>query len=143
MKNLYAVWDSISMWTWEILQTIIGLFVILIYGAKFYTRIGKRYIFTSKRMPGGISLGAFIVLDSYYEKDPVTQHHEYGHTRQSMILGPLYLFTVGICSILNAAFDFTSYYYDFWTEKWADHLGGITREGGKHHRRVTRDTMVW
>ena len=143
MKKLYALWDSVSAWTWEIIQTIVGLFVILIYGAKFHEKLGRRFIFSSPRMSGAISLGAFITINSRYNKDNLTKRHEYGHTRQSMILGPLYLFTVGICSILNAAFDFVKYYYDFWTERWADQCGGITREGGKHHRKVTRDTVIW
>lgn len=57
--------------------------------------------------------------------------HEYGHTIQSMILGPLYLFVIGIPSCIWA---FTPYfqklrskgkysYYDFYPEKWANYLG--------------------
>ena len=37
--SIYALWDSISAWTWEILQTLVGLFVVLIYRAKFEKKI--------------------------------------------------------------------------------------------------------
>ena len=123
MKTL----ENISCWTWELLQTIIGLFVIWIYKAEYFKDKGNRKIYLSKTMPGGISLGRYIILNTRYTSDIKTHNHEYGHTRQSLYLGPLYLFVIGIPSILNAAFDFTSYYYDFYTEKWADKLGGVKR----------------
>ena len=54
----------------------------------------------------------------------------------------LALLVVGICSILNAVFEFVTYYYDFWTEKWADKLGGIDRKPGTTIRYIARDTIV-
>lgn len=140
--SIYALWDSISAWTWEILQTLVGLFVILIYRAKFEKKIGKRLLYVSDTMPGGISLGKYIIVCKSFAKNWLCHHHEYGHTRQSMMLGPFYLFVVGICSILNAAFEFVTYYYDFWTEKWADKLGGIDRKPGTTIRYIARDTIV-
>ncbi len=58
--------------------------------------------------------------------------HEYGHTIQSVILGPLYPLAISIpsglwCNLPQAA-DYRRKnkvsYYDFYPEKWADHLGG-------------------
>ena len=47
-----------------------------------------------------------------------------------MILGPLYLLVIGLPSFIHAATwkdrpgrD----YYAFYTERWADRLGGVTR----------------
>ena len=61
--------------------------------------------------------------------------HEFGHTLQSQKLGWLYLFIIGIPSIIWAGC-FEGYrkkhnisYYTFYTEQWADRLGGVKREG--------------
>lgn len=141
MKAINPKVEAVSKWTWELLQSIIGWFVVIIYGAKKLKTVGNRGVYVSDKMPGGISLGAFIVINSRWKNDEVTIHHEWGHTRQSLLLGPLYLFVIGIPSILNAAFDFTKYYYDFYTEKWADREGGIVRKG-THHRYVSMGTYM-
>jgi len=57
--------------------------------------------------------------------------HEYGHTIQSLILGPLYLFLIGIPSTAWGFFPNMNKkrrvekisYFDFFTEKWANSLG--------------------
>ena len=55
--------------------------------------------------------------------------HEYGHTVQSLILGPLYLFVIGIPSTLwgflggRKRRDEQIPYGAFFTEKWANSLG--------------------
>ena len=57
--------------------------------------------------------------------------HEYGHTIQSLILGPLYLLVMGIPSTLwgflpNPAKkrkEEKISYFSFFTEKWANNLG--------------------
>lgn len=55
--------------------------------------------------------------------------HEYGHTIQSLILGPLYLFVIGIPSTLwgflggRKRRDEQIPYGAFFTEKWANSLG--------------------
>ena len=57
--------------------------------------------------------------------------HESGHQVQSFILGPLYLLVIGLPSIVwNVCFrkyraKYQISYYDFYTEKWANQLGGI------------------
>lgn len=60
--------------------------------------------------------------------------HEYGHTMQSHMLGIFYLIVIGAPSIIWAGC-FDKYrektgksYYSFFTEKWADKLGGVERE---------------
>ena len=62
-----------------------------------------------------------------------TKNHEYGHTIQSNFLGPLFLIIIGLPSIIWAGC-FDRYrrkhnisYYQFYTEKWADALGGVKR----------------
>lgn len=141
-KKICPLWDTISAWTWEIIQTLAGLIVIFAYRAVYVKNIGKRCLYVSNSMPGGISLGKCIIVGKSSLDSDICHHHEYGHTRQSMMLGPFYIFIVGICSILNATFDFAHYYYDFWTEKWADKLGGITRKPGTNIRYIAKDTII-
>jgi hypothetical protein len=82
---------------------------------------------------GSVSLGKYIFLcPSHYNDDEVLRH-EKGHSKQSLYLGWLYLFVIGIPSFVWASC-FGWYrekrglsYYDFYTEKWADRLAGIER----------------
>ena len=79
-------------------------------------------------------LGELLVLiyrpEGSYDYDGNTEKHEWGHTRQSRMLGPLYLIVIGLPSLLWAAWwnpGRKAGYFDFYTEKWADRLGGIER----------------
>lgn len=90
---------------------------------------GKVIVFWNLR--SGLSLGNFIFVNRTASQN--TKDHEYGHTIQSDILGPLFLIVIGLPSIVWAGcFDRyrekhnVSYYY-FYTEKWADALGGVKR----------------
>jgi hypothetical protein len=76
-------------------------------------------------------LGEYIFT---YRLDDQTIAHEYGHSRQSRYLGPLYLFTVGIVSVFwNLLARRNGYisrtYYQRWPENWADALGEVDRKG--------------
>ena len=91
-----------------------------------------------------VSLGMFVFvtkepyfydkLKNEYTMEELSRRllvHEYGHTIQSLILGPLYLIVVGIPSTLwgflpsfnrkrkNEGLS----YFSFFTEKWANYLG--------------------
>lgn len=70
-------------------------------------------------MSGGISLGPFAFVSERSGAETIA-HEVDGHTVDSKIFGPLYLIIIGIPSILNAIFDFTKCYYDFYPEKWAN-----------------------
>lgn len=83
-------------------------------------------------MRGGISLGKYIFVNRWSLKN--TCDHEWGHTRQSRYLGPLYLLVIGLPSICWAGFIYgkivkrtTNGYYKLYCEKWADKLGGVKR----------------
>jgi hypothetical protein len=83
------------------------------------------------KAPGtGVSLGNYIFLDEasrVWDRD-----HEYGHSRQSKMLGPLYLLIVGLPSVImnlisRASPKFAAGYYTRFPENWADRLGGVYR----------------
>lgn len=121
---------EILLWIWQAPQNIVGLVFHLIYG-RTMARYRGINIVVSERFPGGISLGRSIFVKRPYLADPDTWNHEYGHTRQSLYLGPFYLFVVGIPSLLWAWYWNPSRgvsYYSFYTEKWADKLGGVERQ---------------
>ena len=127
-------------WTWGILQTIVG-FVL------FCTKICERHtlfhgaVATYWNRPFGISLGAFIFIppkarfynsEKYHFSDAEIQErltvHEYGHTIQSLILGPFYFLIVGIPSVIWEMMKPSKCsYFSFYTEKekWANHFGEI------------------
>ena len=119
--------------TWGILQTFIGAILFLCFAHKVskcdYYKYAIELTITNTTLTGAVSLGAFVFY-FYNEPDLNTQRHEFGHCIQSMILGPLYLFVVGIPSVVWALYsnkhENTSY-YSFYTEKWADKLVGVNR----------------
>jgi len=117
--------------TWELPQTILGLFVAVIghdWPNPYRTvrQFRASWVF-SVRGAWGVSLGPFICLGSWQSK--FILKHEYGHSIQSMILGPLYLLVVGLPSILRASLWLLQRrdphdYYQGYPEKWASKLGG-------------------
>lgn len=121
---------EILLWIWQTPQNIVGLVFRLIYPWKPIPFNGVDVV-VDKRFKGGISLGRTVIVKAPYSAIPDTWKHEYGHTRQSLYLGPLYLLIVGFPSLLWAWYWNPSRggsYYSFYTEKWADKLGGVERK---------------
>lgn len=125
---------NILLYLWQLPQNIVGLIVSLFYKTDAIIDYKDAKIRICGSFPGGISLANYIIVRRYpvdkYSKNSVK--HEYGHSRQSLMLGPLYLIIIGIPSILWAAFYKTdpnnpNKYYEFYTESWADKLGEVTR----------------
>jgi hypothetical protein len=92
---------------------------------------GDHYRYNIKS--GSISLGTYVFLCPAHWDSETTLKHEQGHTKQSYMLGWLFLLVVGVPSIIWAGC-FNQYrakhgisYYSFYTEKWADKLMGIER----------------
>lgn len=126
---------------WELPQNIAGAFYFIIHGVFAKTFIiddGDSFEMYSDKQKGAVSLGVFRVYKSEYYGNAaqfvkLTRKHEDGHRRQSKMLGPLYLIVIGLPSLIWATLH--SYvkrlgavdYYSFYTEKWADRLGGVKR----------------
>lgn len=118
---------KIFRYLWCLPQLIVGFIVMLVTKAKKDER--GLYIW---KYGYGLSLDSFIFVSEYASENTIK--HEQGHTKQSRILGPLYLLVVGIPSAVWCHF-FEGYrkknnvsYYDFYCEKWADKLGGVNRK---------------
>ena len=122
---------NILLWIWQFPQHIVGLLILLfIKGESKHKFDGITYYYYDP-FPGGISLGNYMILGDKWSQ---SIKHEYGHTLQSRMLGPLYLFVIGIPSIIWAGLygsvirETHNGYYKFYTEKWADKLGKVTRK---------------
>jgi len=127
----------IILWTWCLPQSLFGLLFascLKIRGNILCVKNHKKIrIITIRdnRLFGGVSLGAFIFLTKRTE-DELSLMHEYGHTIQGYILGPLYLLVVGIPSVgflwvSKWKPGFGQKYYRRFPENWADKLSGISR----------------
>ena len=88
---------EVLLYIWQLPQNLIGLLLLLIYKKeKEYHRLNGRVFYYTSEMVSGISLGNYIIMNREDKKDGM--RHEYGHSIQSRILGPLYLFVIGIFS---------------------------------------------
>ena len=131
------------MYFLEFPQNIIGYVAF-----KLYTRKNKRsfykyrdaYVTHVSGRWGAISLSRFIFADDRYYKSELIKH-EYGHTMQSKKLLVFYLPVIGIPSLVWNKF-FQRYrvrnkisYYSFYTESWANTLGGYEVKRGKSKKR--------
>lgn len=132
--------------TWELPQNALGAIVKKVCKAEPVMTYKDANVYFW-RVAGGMSLGKYIFVpfdtdglmyydgSKYYSSDYAKNliKHEYGHTVQSKYLGWLYLLVIGAPSLIWANC-FAKYreknkisYYDFYTEKWADKLGGVER----------------
>ncbi|MFP4384013.1 MAG: hypothetical protein ACLFSE_08180 [Spirochaetia bacterium] len=122
-------------WTWCLPQTIIGLALYLYLRktekpVKFQYRTGTLMVRT-RALGGGLSLGFFIFSYAYPggTENGIKQErmdlHEWGHTLQGFLLGPLYLFIIGLPSaVWFHTYRKTGRQYSWlYTEKWADRWG--------------------
>ena len=124
-KFLFAIWEFPQKIAAAIVKKLAKTSEIGEYnGAKVYYW----------KWPGGLSLSNNIFVPfEWFDKDAWQMNyvkHEYGHTIQSRMLGPIYLLVIGAPSFLWAWLG-DKYreknkvsYYAFYTEKWANKLGG-------------------
>ena len=126
---VYRLWQ----WTWGLPQTLAGLAMVLKYRHCPRKRVGGAVATLHDGDWGGVSLGMFIFVPGGLrpEREARLLAHEYGHTFQSALLGPLYLPAVGIPSFLwanlprNVRKRSTQRipYESHYPENWAEHLG--------------------
>jgi hypothetical protein len=120
---------------WELPQNIIGLALFLIFRKRLSVERahGRCFLKTSNF---AVSLGNYIFWSdsdaTLISVRPDNKAHEYGHSIQSLVFGPLYLIVIGIPSLSRNLFGMLFYllakrrwdgYYNGYPEKWADNLG--------------------
>lgn len=108
---------------WQLPQNLLALGLLLRGYDDVFPYKGAM-VYTCTWLDGGVSLGKYILLNT---PTTVDLCHEYGHYRQSKMLGPLYLLVVGLWSAIRMQFRLykDGEYYNGYPEKWADRLGGV------------------
>ena len=135
---------KVIRWIWQLPQNLIGFLLTREYKYKSERYIDSKWVsvYYKSLFRSGVSLGDYIILDHWYcGRACSTQAvaHEYGHSKQSLILGWFYLPLVGLSSFINNIWDRLfhkkwssdqreKWYYSRYPENWADKLGGVVRE---------------
>ena len=121
--------------TWGLPVNLVGgiafLFCVIVKKRK-YQRFGYAFIVFLPWNSGGLSMGLFIFVKADHPNKTWTYNtriHEYGHTWQCLLLGPLYYLVVAIPSAVWCNF-FDGYrkrnsvsYYALYCEAWANSFG--------------------
>lgn len=137
-----------ARWIWEFPQCLLGLILTKWYDTFKIGEYKEIPIYSAEDMPGGISLGLYVILnerevfktfhnDTYNLGESDSVRHEYGHTRDSLRWGPLYLLAIGLPSVTwllirrvlnkHRSLEERINYYWFYTERRADKFGGVVR----------------
>lgn len=115
--------------TWGLPTSIAGAVVCAACGPRRERFRFRSALVTEWGLRAGLSLGPFIFVPSHYPRPLLV--HEYGHSIQALMLGPLYLPTIVLPSLVWAGLPamerrrtrrHTSY-YAFFPERWANALG--------------------
>ena len=126
MKTLlFRLWQ----WTWGFPQTLVGLIVYLCCSDKPHETY-RGCVVTRWSNRGSMGMGMFLFLGC---EDPQVRVHEFGHSVQSLILGPLFLPIMGIPSFLWCNLPVCRKfrrnkgvsYYRFYPESTANRLGAL------------------
>lgn len=126
METIYRV----IQWIWGFPQTLLG-FIKYLQLKDYPHDHYNGAIITKWPRKGGMSLGMYLFISNDEFK-----HHEYGHSIQSLILGPLYLLIIGLpsyvwCNLpyfrkkrIQKNLSYTSLY----CETWAENIGNKIRQ---------------
>ncbi|NLP48201.1 MAG: hypothetical protein GX345_04565 [Clostridiales bacterium] len=92
--------------TWALPQNLVGAIAFLIMSRKHeYERFHNSFItYVERENFGGVSIGIFIFINPSRKDDWLhdTKIHEYGHTIQSLFLGPIWIFVIALPSVIWA-----------------------------------------
>ena len=136
MKTVRAILFYFWQFTYAILQNIAGLVMLAIYksrGAKSEIFHNAVITYIDKKNFGGVSLGMFIFINKNTTGDKLhdMKIHEYGHTVQSLILGPVWLLVIalptfilcGLPALVKMRKEKNVSYYWLYCEGWANLCG--------------------
>ena len=134
-SKLKSILFYVVQWTWGLPVNIVGGIAYLICTKILkhkHSKFGFANIVYLPWNAGGLSMGLFIFVRDEEEKKEWLYNvriHEYGHTWQCLLLGPLYYFVVAIPSVIWCNC-FANYrkknnvsYYKLYCESWANSFG--------------------
>lgn len=122
-------------WTWGLPVNLVGAIIYLFFtkvkGCR-WQRFGYSRIVFVPWNAGGLSMGLFIFVKANHKNKTWTYNtriHEYGHTWQCLLLGPLYYIIIAVPSMIWCNC-FEGYrkkhnvsYYKVYCEAWANAWG--------------------
>lgn len=137
-RVLYTLWQC----SWGLPQTLAGAVLFLLHRHERHF-VYHGAVVTRWKRPSSVSLGLFVFvtdapryrrLREGYTTEALFARllvHEYGHTIQSLLLGPLFLPVIGLSSALWGSLPALRKkrrerglaYCAFFSEKWANALG--------------------
>lgn len=122
-------------WTWGLPVNLVGGIAFLIcteIKGRRWQKFGYSRIVYLPWNSGGLSLGLFIFMKDNHKSEKWTYNtriHEYGHTWQCLLLGPIYYIVIALPSAIWCNF-FEGYrkknnvsYYWLYCESWANAWG--------------------
>ncbi len=136
-------------WTWGFAQSLLGLVLMLLlgrqkhewYGLALMTAYDLDQVKFNKLGACSLGMFTFVITGPDGKPYPGLAAHEYGHTFQSLLLGPLYLPLIGIPSSLWAlryrkhraryaqlGIAYTSRYPENWAESWGRRIAARQRK---------------
>lgn len=128
MKKISSYIKNLLMWLWQFPQNLLAICIegILCEAAYRKGKIDGSTLIYNYVLPT-MSLGNYIFVNTMFSNTDIK--HSHGHSKQSRILGPLYLVVIGIPSLLHlivynicSKIGFSWDYYKFYTELWANKL---------------------
>ena len=140
-KKMAAGWLRIIFYllqfTWGFTVNLAGLLVFLCCRKHFQSKTFRNAIVTY--LPGnrgGLSLGIFIFLSVRdTREDSRLCAHEYGHTIQCLLLGPLYWVVIAIPSVIwyhffagyrkKRGIPYDALYCEHWATAWGRKWSGL------------------
>jgi hypothetical protein len=130
-----------ALFVWELPQNVLGvvdLTASLALRRVESVRWERERVFVKLRGAGAVSLGLFVFWSeddtSFVRITSTNKEHEYGHSIQSRMLGPLYLPLVGVPSSCRVAYAIAyraltgrrwDGYFRGYPEDWADRLANV------------------
>ncbi|MBQ8515658.1 MAG: hypothetical protein IJ496_09705 [Ruminococcus sp.] len=129
--------------TWGFPQTLLGGIIFLL------NRHSRPYLYHGAvvshwRSHLSASIGPFVFISRQHVSSRRLLVHEYGHTLQSLLLGPLYLPLIGLPSMLwmllpcfrkmrrKRHISYYSFYTESWANRWGEKICGEAAMGLAH-----------
>ena len=128
-------------WTWGLPVNIVGgiaYFVCVAILKRPHQKFGKANIVYLPWNAGGLSMGLFIFIKDNAKSKEWTYNcriHEYGHTWQALLLGPLYYIIIALPSVIwcncfagyrkKNNVPYSKLYCEGWANAWGQKFSGL------------------
>lgn len=151
---------QVFVWLWQLPQVVVGCLWCIVARPRYLYSHHHVHLFTC-RFGGGVSFGPMAFYDERHRegllsRDPRVMpyiNHEYGHSMDSRLWGPLYLLVIGLPSGLHLLvrrwfknrWSRLENYYDFYTERQANKKAGIVvvkTPAGRYALRLTSRSKI-